>query len=128
MDEFVFECGVGDDIWKSRLVSQKEHSQCPPKAFAFHRVWSNGRLRNVQHRAMCKEATLRFSIATFIAPPKDMVLEALAVFVDAQYPRLYSAITYEKFRKIRASKNMHACEALSMVLKILPLKSPYMLF
>lgn len=81
-------------------------------------VWSNGRLRNVQHRVMCKEATLRFSIATFMAPPKDMVLEAPAVFVDAQHPRVYSAITYEKFRKIRASKEMHAGQALSMVLKI----------
>ncbi|GAB2215273.1 hypothetical protein Droror1_Dr00019655 [Drosera rotundifolia] len=34
------------------------------------------------------------------------------------HPRLYSAITYEEFRKIRASKEMHAGEALSMVLKI----------
>ncbi|GAB2279344.1 hypothetical protein Dimus_013986 [Dionaea muscipula] len=78
-------------------------------------AWSNGRLRNVQHRVQCKEATLRFSIATFMAPPKDMVLEAPAVFVDAKHPRLYSSFTYEEFREIRASTKKHVGDALSLV-------------
>ncbi|GAB4848358.1 hypothetical protein Ancab_003051 [Ancistrocladus abbreviatus] len=78
-------------------------------------VWSNGRLRNVQHRVQCKEAGLRYSIATFLAPPKEMLIEAPPVFVDAQHPRSFSASTYEDFRKLRSSKNLQAGEALELL-------------
>uniref|UniRef100_A0A803LMS7 Fe2OG dioxygenase domain-containing protein n=1 Tax=Chenopodium quinoa TaxID=63459 RepID=A0A803LMS7_CHEQI len=61
--------------------------------------WSNGILRNVQHRVQCKGAGIRMSIATFLSPPPDKIIEAPAEFVDAEHPRLYAPITYEEFKE-----------------------------
>ncbi|GMH14937.1 hypothetical protein Nepgr_016778 [Nepenthes gracilis] len=78
-------------------------------------VWSNGRLHTVKHRVQCREATTRLSIATFLAPPKDMLLEAPPEFVDSQHPRLYAPFTYEHFRNLRSAGKLHAGEALELL-------------
>lgn len=77
--------------------------------------WSNGILRNVQHRVQCKGAGIRMSIATFLSPPRDKLIEAPAEFVDAEHPRLYAPITYEELRRLRSSKKLHSGEVLELV-------------
>ncbi|XP_044486082.1 2-oxoglutarate-dependent dioxygenase DAO-like [Mangifera indica] len=76
-------------------------------------AWSNGRFYNVKHRVVCKEATIRVSIATFLLGPMEGKLEAPAELVDSEHPRLYLPIIYEDYRKLRVSKNLHLGEALA---------------
>ncbi|XP_021759337.1 2-oxoglutarate-dependent dioxygenase DAO-like [Chenopodium quinoa] len=78
-------------------------------------LWSNGVLRNVQHRVQCKGAGVRVSIATFLSPPQDKIIEAPAEFVDAQHPRLYAPITYREVRRLRNSKKLHSGEILELI-------------
>nr|AIB53819.1 2-oxoacid-dependent dioxygenase [Paeonia suffruticosa] len=78
-------------------------------------VWSNGRLCNVRHRVMCKEASIRVSIATFFLGPKKGLVAAPEELVDAENPRLFVPFTYEDFRKLRISSKSHAGEALLLV-------------
>ncbi|CAK7357549.1 unnamed protein product [Dovyalis caffra] len=76
-------------------------------------AWSNGRLRNVQHRVQCKEATIRISIASFLLGPKEEV-EAPPELVDSEHPRLYVPFTYEDYRKLRLTTKLQAGEALEL--------------
>ncbi|KAL8160491.1 hypothetical protein V2J09_002028 [Rumex salicifolius] len=78
-------------------------------------AWSNGRLCNVQHRVQCWEATKRYSIATFLSPQREMVIEPPQEFVDADHPRLYSSVTYEELRRLRSLNNLHCGEILNLV-------------
>ncbi|KMT08685.1 hypothetical protein BVRB_6g139590 [Beta vulgaris subsp. vulgaris] len=77
--------------------------------------WSNGILRNVQHRVECKGAGIRMSIATFLSPPPSKIIEAPSEFVDVEHPRLYAPVTYEELRRLRASKKLHCGEVLELV-------------
>ncbi|KAK7307409.1 hypothetical protein VNO77_40447 [Canavalia gladiata] len=77
-------------------------------------VWSNGRFYNVQHRVICKEATKRLSIATFMLGPKNRQIEAPAELVDHDHPRLYQPFFYDDYRKVRVSNKMPTGEALEL--------------
>lgn len=77
--------------------------------------WSNGRLRSLQHRVQCKGAGLRFSVATFLSPPPDRVVEAPPEFIDEEHPRVFVPFTYEEYRKLRSTTKLHAGEALQLV-------------
>lgn len=79
------------------------------------RVWSNGRFCNLIHRVQCKEATKRFSIATFMLAPRNRNVEAPEELVDHDHPRLYRPFIYEDYRKLRVSKKMHSGEALELL-------------
>ncbi|KAI3798699.1 hypothetical protein L1987_33977 [Smallanthus sonchifolius] len=71
------------------------------------RVWSNGRLCNVKHRVKCKEANARVSIASFLLG-QDEILEPLLELVDDDHPCVFVPTTYEDYRKLRYSTNLHA--------------------
>ncbi|PIA28359.1 hypothetical protein AQUCO_07100025v1 [Aquilegia coerulea] len=77
-------------------------------------IWSNGMLYNVKHRVMCKEATIRISIAMFLLGPKEAV-EARPEFVDGAHPHLYLPVTYEEYRNLRLSSGYRAGEALDLM-------------
>lgn len=85
------------------------------------RVWSNGRFCNVKHRVQCKEATTRYSIATFMLGPRKGNIEAPKELVDHDHPRLYQPFTYGEYRTLRVSINkagdkyMHAGEVLELL-------------
>lgn len=79
------------------------------------KVWSNGRFYNVKHRVQCKEATTRFSIATFMLGPRKGNVEAPTEAVDHDHPRLYKPFVYDDYRKLRVSKKMHTGEALELL-------------
>ncbi|PON70901.1 Oxoglutarate/iron-dependent dioxygenase [Trema orientale] len=79
------------------------------------KAWSNGRLCNVMHRVLCKEATIRISIASFLLGPKDEVVEAAQEFVDSEHPRLYAPFNHDDYWKERLSKNLRAGEVLELL-------------
>ncbi|KAH6826876.1 2-oxoglutarate and oxygenase superfamily protein [Perilla frutescens var. hirtella] len=70
-------------------------------------VWSNGRFLNVKHRVMCKEAGTRLSIASFLLGPRAGMVESPPELVDSEHPRLFSPFTYQDYRSLRMSKNLH---------------------
>lgn len=69
----------------------------------------------MKHRVQCKEAAIRVSIASFLLGPKDEAVEAPQDLVDDEHPRLYLPFTYEDYRKLRLSEDLHAGEALELV-------------
>lgn len=77
--------------------------------------WSNGTLRSLQHRVQCKDAGLRFSVATFLSPPADKVVEVPPEFINEEHPRMFSLFTYEEYRNLRNTTKLHAGEALQLV-------------
>nr|XP_043634909.1 2-oxoglutarate-dependent dioxygenase DAO-like [Erigeron canadensis] len=77
-------------------------------------VWSNGRFRTVKHRVQCKEARVRVSIASFLLGPRE-TLEPLPELVDNDHPCVYVPTTFEEYRKLRMSTNLHAGEALELL-------------
>lgn len=78
-------------------------------------VWSNGRLHNVKHRVLCKEAAIRVSIATFLLGPGKGAIEPPLQLVDSLHPRQYKPFTFKEYRELRISTKMQAGEALSLV-------------
>ena len=89
-----------------------EYSQC---VGILLKAWSNGRLHNVKHRVMCKEAKPRVSIALFLLVPEDGDVEPAAAFVDSAHPRLYRTFNYEEYRKLLVSTKSFTGEALSLL-------------
>ncbi|XP_073296186.1 2-oxoglutarate-dependent dioxygenase DAO-like [Primulina huaijiensis] len=75
-------------------------------------VWSNGRFLNVEHRVTCKEAGLRFSIASFLLGPEETMVETPPELIDLAHPRMYTPFMYQDYRKLRVSNNFHSGEAL----------------
>ncbi|CAH2066688.1 unnamed protein product [Thlaspi arvense] len=78
-------------------------------------IWSNGRLCNVKHRVICKEAKTRISIASFLLGPMETDVEVPSKFVDAQHPRLYKPISYGGLRKLRDATKLRDGEALKLI-------------
>ena len=83
--------------------------------YAHMQVWSNGRFCNLVHRVQCKEATKRFSIATFMLAPRNRNVEAPEELVDHDHPRLYRPFIYKDYRKLRVSNKMVSGEALELL-------------
>ncbi|KAL0915974.1 hypothetical protein M5K25_013447 [Dendrobium thyrsiflorum] len=65
------------------------------------KVWSNGRLHNVKHRVMCKEGLERFCNVFFFLAPKNYMIQPQAEFIDSQHPKLYGAVNFKEYQKIR---------------------------
>ncbi|KAG0467313.1 hypothetical protein HPP92_018274 [Vanilla planifolia] len=65
------------------------------------KVWSNGKLRNVQHQVVCTQAAPRVTIVFNVASPKDGVVEPHAALVDEEHPRLYRPLNFVEYRKLR---------------------------
>ncbi|PKU80994.1 Gibberellin 3-beta-dioxygenase 4 [Dendrobium catenatum] len=70
-------------------------------------VWSNGRLHNVKHRVVCKEGLERFSNVFFLLAPKNYMIQPQAEFIDLQHPKLYDAVNFKEYRRVRqASRSL----------------------
>lgn len=69
----------------------------------------------MKHRVLCKEATIRVSIATFLLGPREDAIEPPSQLVDSEHPRQYKPFTYEEYRKLRLSTKMQAGETLSLL-------------
>ncbi|ERN11428.1 hypothetical protein AMTRI_Chr03g137890 [Amborella trichopoda] len=80
-------------------------------------VWSNGRFLNVKHKVMCKEATVRVSIAFFLLGPKGgTTMEVHTKLIDREHPRLYRPMSYEEYRNMRLSTGDRDGDALALYL------------
>lgn len=84
-------------------------------AFCYVKVWSNGRFYNVKHRVICKEAKIRWSIASFLLGPREIAVEPPPELVDAEHPRVYVPFTFQDYRKLRLSTKLQAGEALDLM-------------
>ncbi|KAK8956710.1 Gibberellin 2-beta-dioxygenase 8 [Platanthera zijinensis] len=80
------------------------------------KAWSNGRLHNMEHRVICRDAIPRISIATFLLAPKDGKVEPNAAFVDADHPKLYQTFMYNEYRKLRTTTGFLAGQILPRLL------------
>ncbi|XP_057444882.1 2-oxoglutarate-dependent dioxygenase DAO-like [Lotus japonicus] len=78
-------------------------------------AWSNGRFSYVKHHVQCKEASTRFSSATFMLGPRSGNVEAPEEVIDHDHPRLYQLFNYEDYRKLRLSEKMYTGEALELL-------------
>lgn len=79
------------------------------------KAWSNGRLHNMEHRLICKDAIPRISIAMFLLAPKDDRVEPNPAFVDAHHPKLYQTFIYNEYRKLRTTTGFLAGEILPLL-------------
>ncbi|XP_020676339.2 2-oxoglutarate-dependent dioxygenase DAO-like [Dendrobium catenatum] len=76
------------------------------------KVWSNGRLHNVQHRVLCKKPKSRITIVLFMLAPKDNKIEPQAELIDSEHPKLFESFNYMEYRKNRGSTTSIAGEVL----------------
>ncbi|KAJ7953269.1 2-oxoglutarate-dependent dioxygenase [Quillaja saponaria] len=70
------------------------------------KAWSNGRFCNMKHRVVCKEASIRVSIAMFVLGPNEGSIEAPTELVDNEHPQLYIPFTYQDYFNNRLSKDL----------------------
>ncbi|KAF7829093.1 2-oxoglutarate-dependent dioxygenase DAO-like [Senna tora] len=67
------------------------------------------------HGVMCKKASRRLSIVTFLLGPREGNVEIPDELVDSDHPRLFVPFTYKDFRNLRLSKNLRVGEALHLL-------------
>ncbi|KAK8956713.1 Gibberellin 2-beta-dioxygenase 4 [Platanthera zijinensis] len=79
------------------------------------KVWSNGRLQNVKHRVICKEAKPRISINMFLLTAKDDKVEPEATFVDSEHPKIYQTFMLNEYRKLRDTSGFRTGEILPLL-------------
>ncbi|RDX77974.1 Protein SRG1, partial [Mucuna pruriens] len=57
-------------------------------------IWSNGKYKSVEHRAVTNKNKSRTSYALFFCPDNDVDIEPLDHMIDAQNPKLYQKVKY----------------------------------
>ncbi|KAK7400875.1 hypothetical protein VNO78_12183 [Psophocarpus tetragonolobus] len=62
-------------------------------------IWSNGKYKSVEHRAVTNKIKKRTSYAYFISPQDDVEVEPLDHMINAENPKLY--------QKVRAKMNLN---------------------
>ncbi|XP_021770196.1 flavanone 3-dioxygenase 2-like [Chenopodium quinoa] len=60
-------------------------------------IVSNGKLRSVEHRAVTNKDEDRFTVASFIEPIRECIVEPAKALVDAKNPQLYEGVRYADF-------------------------------
>ncbi|KAI4354531.1 hypothetical protein L6164_003384 [Bauhinia variegata] len=67
-------------------------------------MWSNGKYKSIEHRAVTNKNKGRFSHASFLFPHDEVEVEPLDLMVDDQRPKMYRRVRYGDF--LRQSMNM----------------------
>lgn len=57
-------------------------------------AWSNGKYKSVEHRVMSNPKLDRYSVAYFLCPSYDTMIES-----DAAEPSLYRKFTFREYRQ-----------------------------
>ncbi|KAK9291250.1 hypothetical protein L1049_009438 [Liquidambar formosana] len=61
-------------------------------------IWSNGKYKSIEHRAITNKDRTRISFASFFFPHEDVELEPFNQMVDSQQPRkIYKKLTYGEY-------------------------------
>ncbi|XP_057798091.1 hyoscyamine 6-dioxygenase-like [Salvia miltiorrhiza] len=73
-----------------------------PNAFVVNigtqiQIVSNGKLRSVEHRVVANPKQGRTTIATFINPRPDCIIEPAKLFVNEATPPLYPSLSFKEF-------------------------------
>lgn len=87
---------IKDDKWMS----------VPPISNAFVcnigdvlEILSNGKYKSVRHRAVTSKDKTRVSLATFMAPNKQSIIEPIKELLDEQHPPRYDTFLYANFHE-----------------------------
>lgn len=60
-------------------------------------IISNGKLRSIKHRVVTSTHETRTSIATFVNPSPDCIIEPAKVLVNEKEPSRYTASQYKEY-------------------------------
>ena len=69
-------------------------------------IWSNGKYKSVEHRAVTNKNKTRISIGSFLTPHNDAEVEPLDHMADAGRPKICSKIRYGDYMKQVFRKKM----------------------
>jgi len=80
--------------------------------FQCEQIWSNGKYKSVEHRAVTNKNKRRTSHATFMFPRDDLEVEPFDHMVNAQNPKMYQKVKYgdylrQSFEEKNGGKNTH---------------------
>ena len=68
-------------------------------------MWSNGKYKSIEHRAVANFKKARISYASFLFPHDDVEIEPLDHMLNSQSPRkIYKRVRYGEF--LRSSMKM----------------------
>ncbi|XP_057434353.1 oxoglutarate-dependent flavonoid 7-O-demethylase 1-like isoform X2 [Lotus japonicus] len=69
-------------------------------------IWSNGKYKSVEHRAVTNKNKRRISWACFLAPPDDVEVEPFDHMIDAQHPKLYQKVRFGDYMRQSMKRKM----------------------
>ncbi|RDX77977.1 Protein SRG1, partial [Mucuna pruriens] len=69
-------------------------------------IWSNGKYKSVEHRAVTNKNKRRISYALFFSPHDDVEVEPLDHMIDAQNPKLYQKVRYGDYLRQSMKRKM----------------------
>ncbi|CAI8612670.1 unnamed protein product [Vicia faba] len=69
-------------------------------------IWSNGKYKSVEHRAVTNKNKRRTSYATFLFPRDDVEVEPFDHMFDAQNPKMYQKVMYGDYLRQSLKRKM----------------------
>lgn len=63
-------------------------------------IWSNGKYKSIEHRAVTNDTSARLSYASFVTPAEDVEVEPLPHMVDSQgFLQMYKKVIYGEYMR-----------------------------
>ncbi|XP_024542456.1 probable 2-oxoglutarate-dependent dioxygenase ANS [Selaginella moellendorffii] len=75
-------------------------------------IYSNGKLKSVEHRAIVNADKARVSVGLFYDPASDVRVSPIPKFVDTEHPAAYNPCVFREYLKNLYSKNLVGKELL----------------
>lgn len=69
-------------------------------------IWSNGKYKSVEHRAVTNKNKRRTSHASFLFPRDDVEVEPFDHMIDAQNPKMYKNVRYGDYLRQSMKRKM----------------------
>ncbi|KAK2414367.1 protein SRG1 [Trifolium repens] len=69
-------------------------------------IWSNGKYKSVEHRAVTNKNKRRISHGTFLFPRDDVEVEPFDHMIDAQNPKIYQKVLYGDYLRQSLKRKM----------------------
>ncbi|KAJ7950281.1 2-oxoglutarate (2OG) and Fe(II)-dependent oxygenase superfamily protein [Quillaja saponaria] len=69
-------------------------------------IWSNGKYKSVEHRAVINKNKARISHALFFFPRDDVDVKPFDHMIDAQRPKMYNTVRYGEYLRQSMSRKM----------------------
>ncbi|XP_020578000.1 gibberellin 3-beta-dioxygenase 1-like [Phalaenopsis equestris] len=107
----VLRCGSGSESAQWVEVPHRPETLVVNVGDLFH-ILSNGRFKNVRHRALVSKANHRISAAYFMGPPGDLKVGSVEKVVDLGVGPIYRPVTWPEYLGIRTRLFDKALESL----------------